>query len=133
MDLKGTPRGRYERLDVLLAARVWKKPDHSDPTLPATCRNISAKGCRFTLEESRPITGFDLDSPIYFSFELPPDAMEISGGGAVAWFKRERAEKGRTRLVLGVQFRSVAFSSQERIKAFISLAMQKTGKSRPSL
>ena len=132
MGLKGTPRGRYERLDVLLAARIWKKPDHSDPTLAATCRNISARGCRFTLEESRPITGFNLDSPIYFSFELPPAAVEISGGGTVVWFKREHGEKGKTRMVLGVQFKSIGFSSQERIKAFISNTIQRAGKSRPS-
>ena len=125
MGLKGTPRGKYERLDVLLAARIWKKADRSDSPIPATCRNLSAKGCRLTVEESRPLTGFNLESPIYFSFELPPSAMEIAGGGVVAWFKRERGGKGETRLVLGVQFTSITFTNQERIRAFIVSRIQK--------
>lgn len=124
MGLK-SPRGKYERLDVLLAARIWKKADHSDSPIPATCRNLSAKGCRLAVEEIRPVTGFNLGSPIYFSFELPPSALEVAGGGVVAWFQRERGEKGRTRLVLGVQFRSVTFTDQERIKAFISSRVRK--------
>ncbi len=118
MGLK-VPRGKYERLDVLLPAKVWRTLERLDPTIAASCRNLSARGCRLQIEDVRLVPGFDLDSHIEFAIQLTPDEKEIQGGGKIAWAKRERGMTGKIRLVLGVEFTAVSTRDRERIKAFI--------------
>ena len=119
MGLK-SPRGKFERLDALLAARVWRTPEHADPTVAATCRNLSARGCRLRVEDEKLVPGFDLESPIYFAIQLQPNQPEVAGGGEVVWMGRERGEEGKVRAIFGVEFTAVSFADRERIKGFIS-------------
>lgn len=119
MGLK-SPRGKFERLDALLSARIWRTPARTDPTVAATCRNLSARGCRLRVEDEKLVPGFDLESPIYFAIQLEPAKPQISGVGQVVWMGRERGEAGKVRAVFGVEFISVSFADRERIKAFIA-------------
>lgn len=118
MGLK-VPRGKYERLDVLLSAQIWRTLDRVDPTIGASCRNISARGCRLQIEDARLVPGFDLDSSLEFSIQLSAEQKEVGGSGKIAWLKKERGMAGKTRLVLGVEFTAVSTRDRERIKAFI--------------
>lgn len=119
MGLK-TPRGKFERLATLLSAKVWKTPARQDPAVAATCRNLSARGCRLWVEDAGWVPGFDVESPITFSIRLHPLKPELVGCGRVAWFSRERGEEGKIRAVFGVEFTEVSFSDRERIKAHIA-------------
>lgn len=113
------PRGQYERRDVLLPAKIWRTMDREDPTVAATCRNISGRGCRLTVEDAKLVPGFDVESPIQFTITLDSKTPDVLGGGLVCWIKRERGIEGKTRLVLGVEFTAVPLDERERIKAFI--------------
>jgi len=92
-----------------------------DPAIAATCRNLSGRGCRLTVEDAKLGPGFSVDSPIWFSIQLTPRPPEIRGGGQVAWLQKERGEPGKIRLILGIEFTQVSFTDRERIKAFITL------------
>ncbi len=114
------PRSPYERQDVLLPAKVWRTADRADPAVAATCRNLGARGCRFAVEDARRLPALNVETPIAFSIEIAPSMPTVEGGGRVAWMKRERGEGGKVRLVVGVEFTSVAGSHQERIKAYLA-------------
>lgn len=118
MGLKA-PRGKFERLDILLPARIWRTRGRQDPVVAATCRNLSARGCRLRVEDVKRVPGFDVESPIYFSIRLHPLQPELVGCGQVVWFKRERGEEGKIRSIFGIEFTDVSFSDRERIKGFI--------------
>ena len=115
-----SPRGRFERLDVVLAARIWRTDERADSPVAATCRNLSARGCRFWVEDARLIPGLDLESPVQFSIQLEPARPEITGGGRVVWLKKERGEAGKIRVILGLEYISVSFADRERIKGYIA-------------
>lgn len=114
------PRSPYERQDVLLPAKIWRTADRADPAVAATCRNLGARGCRFAVEDTRRLPGLNVETPITFSIEIAPSMQPVDGGGRVAWMKRERGEGGKVRLILGIEFSSVAIAHQERIKAYLA-------------
>ena len=137
MSLK-TPRGKFERRDVLLSTVIWRTIEKADTPVASTCRNISARGCRLVIEDARLAPNFDVDLPIHFRIDLSPwkphrpharpgasvnkseDSPLIEGSGEVVWVKREHGEPGAIRLNLGVQFTAVSFQDREKIKAFIA-------------
>ncbi len=128
------PRGKYERRNVLLAAKVWGTADPHEEPCVGTCRNISARGCRFMFEDEKRCPLFDIDSPIRFWIDLSPwrphpaayvktgevpETVSVEGSGRVVWTKREHGEPGRIQLLIGVEFAVVSFADRERIKEFI--------------
>ena len=88
-----SPRGQYERRDVLLPAKIWRTMDREDPTVAATCRNISSRGCRLTVEDAKLVPGFDVESPIQFAITLDPQTPDVLGGGLVAWIIASRCDE----------------------------------------
>ncbi len=133
------PRGRFERRDVLLSTKIWRTTEKMDSPIVATCRNISARGCRLAIEDAKMAPNFDVDLPIYFLIDLSPwkphrphktiglsrsepqeSSCLIEGGGHVVWLKREHGEPGKIRLGLGIEFTSVSFPDREKIKAYIA-------------
>ncbi len=106
-------------MDLLLSARLWRTPDHSDSTVAAVCRNLSARGCRLSVEDARLLAGVDLESQIWFSIPLDPKTEEVGGAAKVAWIRKERGEEGKVRLILGVEFVGIPLPVRERIKAYI--------------
>ncbi len=113
------PRGKYERLNVLVPAKIWRTADKSDLAIAATCRNLSARGCRLCLEDAKLAPEFDLDSKSTFSLRLDPRKPELGGNAKIAWTKRERGNAGKVRLVLGAEFIGVSMEHREQIKVFI--------------
>ncbi len=131
------PRGKFERRDVLLSAKIWRTRDKMDSPVASTCRNVGARGCRLIVEDAKMAPNFDVDLPIYFLIDLswkwnrPPKITGLSsapqessslveGAGHVAWLKREHGEFGKIRLTLGVEFAAVSFEDREKIKAYIA-------------
>jgi len=121
------PRGKYERLDVLVPAKVWRTVDKTDAPIATTCRNLSGRGCRLRIEDANLAPEFDLDSKIAFSLSLDPRKPELGGSAKIAWTKRERGNAGKVRLVLGAEFIGVSMEHREQIKAFIQSKAHSSG------
>lgn len=114
------PRGKFERLDYLIPARIWRKPDRSDAPVGCTCRNISARGCRLRIENASLVPDLEIDHVIQFRFQLGLQPLEILGSGKVAWIKKERGDPGKICLICGIEFTTLSFQDREHIKAFIA-------------
>lgn len=119
-----TPRGKFERLDVVLAAQTWSGTGGVRRTVASTCRNLSAGGCRLQIENAELLPGIDVNSSIEFSIQLEPTGSPIQGVSKVAWVQRERGDGGKIRVVLGLEFTSLPFPERERIKAYIKNKVQ---------
>ena len=119
-----TPRGKFERLDVILAAQTWAGGTQVRRVIAGTCRNISASGCRLQIENADLLPPLDVNSPVEFSIQLEPTGLPIQGGAQVAWIRRERGDVAKIRVVLGVEFTSVPLPDRERIKAYIKSRIQ---------
>lgn len=119
-----TPRGKFERLDVILAAQIWSGAGEERRTAAGTCRNLSAGGCRLQIENAELLPAIDVNSKVEFSTQLEPTGPPIQGTAHVAWVRRERGEGGKIRVVLGLEFTSVSLPERERIKAYIKSRVQ---------
>lgn len=119
-----TPRGKFERLDVILAAQTWVGSGEARRVIAGTCRNVSARGCRLQVEDADLLPALDVDSPVEFSFQLDSAGPPIRGAAKAAWVRRERGDGGKIRVVLGLEFTSVSLPDRERIKAYIGSRVQ---------
>ena len=114
-----SPRGKFERLDILLAGKIWVGRGESRRTVAATCRNLSGRGCKLQIEDAQILSELTVDSRLEFSIQLEPIGVPVEGTGKIAWVRQERGEEARTRLVVGLEYTSVPTIDRERIKAFI--------------
>jgi len=119
-----TPRGKFERLDVILAAQLRVGGVEGRRTIACTCRNLSASGCRLQIEHAELLPGMDVESPVEFSIQLKPTGLPIQGTAKVAWVRRERGDSGRIRSVLGLEFTLLPLPEREQIKAYIKSRIQ---------
>lgn len=115
------PRGRFERRDVVLAAKTWSGEGERRRAVGCTCRNLSAGGCRLQIEDAQLLPGIDVESPLEFSIHLESVRPPIQGAARVAWVRRERGDGVKVRVVLGLEFTSLPQPERERIKAYIKL------------
>lgn len=113
------PRGKFERLDVILPAQIRRGGEETPRIVAATCRNLSARGCRLQVENAELLPGMDVESAVGFLLQLGPMGPPVEGAGKVAWLKRERSGSGKIRLSLGIEFTAVSLPDRERIKAHI--------------
>lgn len=123
MGLKN-PRPKFERMDAVLSAKAWPAGVPVARVAAATCRNLSARGCRLQVEDADLLRGLDVESPVHFSFRLEPGSPEIQGSGKVAWLTRQRGEGAKIQLILGIEFTGLSFSDRERIKSYIASQLQ---------
>jgi c-di-GMP-binding flagellar brake protein YcgR len=119
-----TPRGKFERLDVILAAQAVVGGGEVRRVVAGTCRNISAGGCRLQVEDASRLPPLDVNSSLEFSVQLDPAGSPIQGIAKVAWIRRERGDSGKIRVVVGMEFVTLPLSERERIKAYIKARVQ---------
>lgn len=119
-----TPRGKFERLDVILAAQTWSGSSEGRRVVAGTCRNISAGGCRLQIENAELLPALDVNSSLEFSVQLEAAGPPIQGTAKVAWIRRERGDGGKIRVVMGVEFMTLPLPERERIKAYIKARVQ---------
>ncbi len=115
------PRGKFERLDVVLASAIRMG---TEQMIGCTCRNISARGCRLQIEDARLLPFGDMEAVVQFSIQMEPAGPPIEGSGKVVWLKKERGDMGKVRLILGVEFTAVSLPDRERVKGYIKSKVQ---------
>lgn len=118
------PRGKFERLDVILAAQAWRGGGEGRRIVAGTCRNLSARGCRLQIESAELLPALDVNSSLEFSVHLEPTSPPIQGTAKVAWIRRERGDGGKIRVVMGMEFVTLPLPERERIKAYIRARVQ---------
>lgn len=119
-----TPRGKFERLDVILAAQTWSESNEGRRVIAGTCRNISASGFRLQIENAELLPALDVNSSFEFSVQMEAASSPIQGTAKVAWIRRERGDGGKIRVVLGLEFVTLPLPERERIKAYIKSRVQ---------